>query len=125
LWLLKPADQAAIAGLVLLAAGGMFLWWRLQADSEGRPVDIDHASPLKADFRVDINQAHWPELAQLPGIGPPLARRIVEHRMTYGPFRCWKDVEEVRGIGPKKLEQIKPYLFPLPDDCPRNRLNAP
>ncbi len=117
-WLLRRTDQLLLAALLLLAGLGMLLWARGQAGPEGRLIDIDQASPLTADFRVDINQASWPELTQLPGIGPTLARRIVEYRLMHGPFRCLKEVEKVRGIGPKKLQQIKPYLLPLPEQRP-------
>ncbi|MCS7305389.1 MAG: helix-hairpin-helix domain-containing protein [Thermoguttaceae bacterium] len=115
-WVLRRTDQAVVAVGLLLAALAMLLWAIRQAGPEGHLVDIDQASPLKVDFRVDINQASWPELAQLPGVGPSLARRIVEHRATHGPFRSLDQLQKVRGIGPKKLEQIKPYLLPLPED---------
>lgn len=116
MWLLRRGDQAAVAGLLLLAAGGIFLWWLFQTGVDGPLIDIDQAPPRKAEFRVDINQADWPELAQLPGVGPSLARRIVEYRTSHGPFRSAKQLQEIRGIGPKKLQQIQSYLFPLPED---------
>jgi len=103
----------------------MVVWAHCQADPEEGLVDIDQAEPLQADFRVDINQASWPELAQLPGIGPALARRIVEYRLSKGPFRCVKDLDKVPGIGPKKLEQIQPYLFSLPEECPSQPAQSP
>ena len=114
-----------VAGLVVLAGLGMVLWARCQTGPEGRFVDIDHAPPLPAEFRVDINQAAWPELAQLPGLGPTLARRIVEYRMIHGPFRCVEELERVQGIGPKKLERIKPYLLPASSDCPPQAAPSP
>jgi competence protein ComEA len=51
---------------------------------------------------------------QLPGIGETLAHRIVETRETGGPFPSPDDLRRVRGIGPKKLEEIRPYLRPMP-----------
>ena len=124
-WLLRRSDQAVVAGLIVLAVLGMLLWARCQADPEAGLVDIDQAQPLRADFRVDINQATWPELAQLPGIGPALARQIVQYRLSKGPFRCLKDLDKVPGIGPKKLQQIKPYLLPLPEECPQQPAKSP
>ena len=64
---------------------------------------------------MDINSADWPELLQLPGIGETLAHRIVESRQSRGPFADNDDLRRVRGIGPKTLEQIRPYLRPMPD----------
>lgn len=67
-------------------------------------------APLTFEFRVDVNSASWPELSQLPRIGETLARRIVEEREQNGPFFSPDDLTRVRGIGPKTLEQILPYL---------------
>jgi competence protein ComEA len=68
-------------------------------------------------FVVDVNSAKWPELAQIPGIGETLARRIVETRERNGPFHGVDDLDRVPGVGPKTLERMKPYLRPLPDDA--------
>lgn len=48
---------------------------------------------------VDVNRAGVEELTSLPGIGPALAARIVEHREQHGPFRTPGDLRDVRGIG--------------------------
>jgi competence protein ComEA len=76
-------------------------------------VEWDLSEPKTAHFQVDVNSADWSELAQLPGIGPMLARRIVEVRKASGPFKEFRDLRRVRGIGPGKLKQIEPYLRPL------------
>ena len=78
-------------------------------------TEIDQAEPLTARFEVDINAADWPELIQLPGVGQTLAQRIVESRQAAGPFTDHDDLRRVRGIGPKTLEQIRPYLRPMPN----------
>ena len=59
--------------------------------------------------------SHWPELSQLPGIGETLARRIVESRVDDGPFVDHSDLTRVRGIGPRTLARIAPYLLPMPE----------
>lgn len=60
--------------------------------------------------RVSLNRAGVAELDTLPGIGPSLAQRIVDHRRSHGPFRRLEDLRQVSGIGPSKFEQIKGYL---------------
>ena len=82
---------------------------------------VDRADPLAVRFEVDINTADWPELMQLPGIGQTLAHRIVQSRQTAGPFADQDDLRRVRGIGPKTLEQIRPYLRPMPGRGGRRR----
>ncbi|HEV2105361.1 MAG TPA: helix-hairpin-helix domain-containing protein [Candidatus Eisenbacteria bacterium] len=47
----------------------------------------------------------------MPGIGPVLARRIVEHRREHGPFRSPEELRAVRGIGPKLYARLRPYLL--------------
>lgn len=56
---------------------------------------------------VDLNRAGVDELDGLPGIGPVLARRIVEFRQQHGPFAMVEDLLEVPGIGPKTLERLR------------------
>jgi competence protein ComEA len=113
--LLRRADQAAVAGFVALALVAMGVYWFAQGGHRGELIEIDRAEPLTARYLVDINKAHWPELAELPELGETLARRIVESRAAAGPFGDHDDLLRVRGIGPRTLERLKPYLLPMPD----------
>lgn len=120
-WLLRRADQAAVAVLVATALAATVGWWACHGGWHGKLVEIDRAEPLVARVQVDINAADWPELMQLPGIGTTLAHRIVESRQTAGPFADHDALRRVRGIGPKTLEQIRPCLRPMPGS--RNAAN--
>jgi competence protein ComEA len=113
-WLLKRTDQATIAALVLVALGSLTAWWYHQGGADGCLIEIDRAPKRSARFLVDVNEADWPELAQLPGIGETLAQRIIAAREERGPFLDHGDLRRVRGIGPKTLEKIRPYLRPIP-----------
>ena len=62
----------------------------------------------RAGARLNINTASATALEGLPGIGPALATAIVEHRQRSGPFSAVDELVEVSGIGPVKLEQIRP-----------------
>jgi competence protein ComEA len=112
--LLRHADQAVVAGLVVLSLAGMAAYFVVQGGFRGGLIEIDRATPLEARFRIDINQADWPELSQLPEVGETLARRIVDSRAANGPFRDNDDLRRVRGIGPRTMERIKPYLLSMP-----------
>jgi competence ComEA-like helix-hairpin-helix protein len=57
--------------------------------------------------RVRINDAGPADLETLPGIGPALARRILEARAKSGPFRRPEDLLRVSGIGPRKLAALR------------------
>jgi len=59
---------------------------------------------------IDINAATQQELAQLPGIGPAIAGRIVAYRSQSGPFTSIDGLRSVHGIGLAKLEKIRPFV---------------
>jgi competence protein ComEA len=65
---------------------------------------------LGAPLLVDLNQATVAELDQLPGVGPSTARAIIDHRTRNGPFASVDDLLAVRGIGPAKLAELKPFV---------------
>lgn len=56
--------------------------------------------------RIDPNTTSQAEPESLPGIGPALARRIIEGR----PYHSVDDLLRVKGIGEKKLEEIRPLV---------------
>jgi competence protein ComEA len=49
---------------------------------------------------LSLNTATVADLDALPGIGPVLAQRIVDHRSAHGPFTSVAQLEDVPGIGP-------------------------
>jgi competence protein ComEA len=60
----------------------------------------------QGEERIDINAASVEELRRLPGIGPVLASRIVEHRRRHGLFKRPQDVIIVRGMSAKLYRRI-------------------
>jgi len=65
---------------------------------------------LTLGLAIDLNRASQEDLEALPGIGPALALRIIAYRTAQGPFQKIEDLEQVSGIGTKKLAQLKPYI---------------
>lgn len=59
---------------------------------------------------LDLNTASEADLERLPGIGPRLARRIVEERERAGPFRAPRELLRVRGLGPRLVEALEPLV---------------
>lgn len=65
------------------------------------------SNSLKEVGKVNINEAMQTELEQLPGIGPSLATRIIEYREQNGKFNNVEDLQNVKGIGDAKFNDIK------------------
>jgi competence protein ComEA len=103
-------------GLVLVAAH-----WLKLSEWGRRPVEVDRLPAGEYQYTVDVNRATWVEWAQFDGIGETLAKRIVADRQTRGPFESIDEVQRVKGIGPKKFAQMRPYLSIEPAEATAGR----
>lgn len=63
-------------------------------------------APGSQEEKVNINTATSAQLESLPGIGPAIAARIIEHRNTNGSFERIEDIKNVRGIAEGRFEAI-------------------
>jgi competence protein ComEA len=59
---------------------------------------------------VHINSADENELQRLPGVGPATAGKILEYRGQIGKFSRPEQLMDVKGIGPKKFEKMRPFV---------------
>jgi competence protein ComEA len=73
---------------------------------EKAPAEPDRSEKPKPAGRFNINTANAAQLEALPGIGPVIARRIIEGR----PYRSVDDLDRVKGIGKERLEVIRPLV---------------
>ncbi len=92
-----------IAAALLAGACGLYALWR-----SGPPVD-DRAAD-GPPIRVNVNEADWPELSLVPGLGAVLSERITDYRTDHGPFASLDELTAVKGIGRITLDQLRPYL---------------
>lgn len=110
IWRLRTGDQRVLGALTAAALLLMgWHWARLSHWGHGS-VEVRRFEAQRANYRIDINHAHWVQWAQLEGIGPALSRRIVEDREHNGPFASIDALQRISGIGPKTLERIRPHL---------------
>ena len=98
---------AILAGFLLAA---MLLATGRVAVARWTPLPVDE--PIG---RIDPNAAPWWELTALPAIGETTARAIVDYRESAAAagqpaFTQAADLDRVRGIGPKTIARIAPYL---------------
>ncbi len=71
------------------------------------------AKPAKASGPagpVSLNTSTSEQLQTLPGVGPATAQKIIEYRHSHGGFGSIDEILEVKGIGPKKFEKMRPFL---------------
>ena len=87
------------------------------ATAASRPSKARRApEPALRPGGLEMDRATASDWERLPGIGPSLAARIVADRAEHGPFQTPEGLLRVRGIGPRTLERIRPYLAPAPVD---------
>ena len=76
-----------------------------------------------APATIDINTADIAGLSKLPGIGPGLARQIIDYRNQHGPFETLGQLQKVPGIGQKRIEAIKNKIN-IKDDIPEEKTES-
>ncbi|PIQ24347.1 hypothetical protein COW36_24150 [bacterium (Candidatus Blackallbacteria) CG17_big_fil_post_rev_8_21_14_2_50_48_46] len=65
------------------------------------------ASPVR---KLDLNRATAAELESLPGVGPKMAQRILAWRKAHGEFSSVDELTQVKGIGKKRLKELRRYF---------------
>ncbi len=76
------------------------------------PADMDAPALLSYGLPVSLATASGRDLELIPGIGPKTARAIIDYRDRAGPVHRIEELINIRGIGPKTLENIAPFLRP-------------
>ncbi|NJL31884.1 MAG: helix-hairpin-helix domain-containing protein [Phycisphaerales bacterium] len=110
--------KLVFAGYLSLAVLLMTGWAMMLVYSVPRSYQpttgVMESNPLPTHTRIDINTASAADLTLLPGIGPALAKRIVDDRLALGPYRNMEQLQRVPGIGPKIARRIEPYVTTSP-----------
>ena len=70
-------------------------------------AEMEQTLAVEEKLLININTASAEELEKLPGIGPALAERIIEHREANGSFKRRYDIMDVSGIGAGIYSDIK------------------
>lgn len=100
-------------GTIVVQSDGR--WWRVAdrqivargpPDANTRPRPKRDTRTTRTRRRININTATQEELETLPGVGPVLARRIIEGR----PYRTIDDLQHDKGIGEKHMEELRPLV---------------
>ncbi|MFF9403929.1 helix-hairpin-helix domain-containing protein [Streptomyces anandii] len=61
---------------------------------------------------VSLNTATADQLEALPGVGPVLARHIIDYRSRHGGFRSVDELRQVNGIGDRRFADLRSLVRP-------------
>ena len=90
---------AIAATVIAVASAGLWLY----RDARGTVGSFGQA---EGPLRVNINTATQEELESVPGIGPTRAAAIIAGR----PWSSVDDLERLTGVGPRQIEELRPFL---------------
>lgn len=74
--------------------------------AQGVPGTSGPAAPLS------LSTASKEQIETLPGVGPVLAQRIIDHRTERGGFRSVDELRQVNGIGDRRFADLQPLVQP-------------
>ncbi len=75
-----------------------------------RAREVDTGNPANVVYPININTADEAMLQLLPGIGPAYSKRIVAYRIKNGSFTSVAEITNIKGIGPKTLQKLRPII---------------
>ena len=105
-----PTEDADLERINLAQPVGDGQQVHIPRKGEDSPPVQSPSGQLAPGGKVNINTADADLLESLPGIGPALAQRIVDHRQSHGPFERVEHVTEVSGIGEATFEAIQDLI---------------
>ena len=104
----RRADLAAINRASKLEDGRQIL-----VPTRGKPGAGDRhlrRAPRTPSGPVNLNTATLEQLETLDGVGPATAQKIVEYREQHGGFKSVDELDQVSGIGEKRLAALRDHV---------------
>lgn len=109
----RRADMSALNLAAELTDGQQVLIpRRVPAGSAAAATAAGGAPGLSAAGPISLASATVEQLDTIDGIGPITAQRIVDWRDTNGGFASIEQLMDVPGIGPGRLEAMRPFVVP-------------
>jgi competence protein ComEA len=101
---MKRYTVSVLVAAVLLGAGGA------PPDLSAAEKTRERPAVVVAEPKININTATESELKKLKGVGPALAKRIVEYRNAHGEFKKPEDLQKVEGVGQSLWERNREQI---------------
>lgn len=105
--ILPTADAEHVNMAQILKDGQKIRIPEKEAGNTAAPGEHRRDASMGKNGKININTADEKTLDELPGIGPAMAKRIVEYREREGMFRSPEELKNVRGIGEAKFEKLR------------------
>ena len=87
---------------------GALVWSK---DNERQAIETVHPIPYVAlGVPIPLNSADSTVLSSISGLGQVKSQAIVRYRGTHGCFQRLDELRHVRGVGPKTVLKVAPYL---------------
>jgi len=118
-------QEAVLTGVLLLLIVLGNVAPRILPEGDVRPIAVERGEDSRPFGRVDwleeppafelspmdLNEVDRGDLMAISGIGPSLSSAILDYREEHGAFASVSELDDVAGIGPRKLEVLSRYLF--------------
>ena len=102
--MLRWGDLLLLLGVGLMIIG---IGFKLE-ESVGKKEVLKEIKSEEVVFgKININSANLRQLVDLPGIGEKMGQRIIDYRLSNGPFKSKEAIKGVKGIGEKTYESLK------------------
>ncbi|MBP1713035.1 MAG: ComEA protein [Deltaproteobacteria bacterium] len=98
------------AAIKIEKSGLLKVAWKGEDKGQAALHSLDPPKLKVLSIPININTARAEELDILPGVGPKMARAIVDFRESHGKFSTLEDLQKVKGFGPRKFAAIRPHI---------------
>jgi competence protein ComEA len=100
--------------LVITACVALFVLMGTASPNADRTAAQSQQATQSAASLVNLNTATQSELEKLPGVGPAMAKQIIEYRQKNGGFKKVEELMNVKGIGEKFFLKLKTLVTIAP-----------